>query len=207
MPCTIYYLGSIVLSKQPRSTCVLPSCPEVREGLMRGVHLAGWVDAGGTFQWASPCSCHCQRSGAAWRSRAQTGNHTEAINGIMCVCIGHFGLLNLEATLLSVIAHLPEIPPRTMIWAWITFTDTAICLGAHLLWPPKSSMVLQHQLLSYLFKNCQNKTTLEAKQWKGFSARPVFSQHAATAVLCMTWQHVGLCEGKILQMRWDSLLR
>lgn len=69
-------------------------------------------------------------------------------------------------------------------------TYSSMCLWAHLFWPPKSSLVVQQQLLSFLFKNCQNKTTLEAKQQKGFSARPVFSQHAAAAVLCRAMRDV-----------------
>lgn len=119
-----------------------------------------------------PCTAH-HHAAATARDLAQPG------------IAGHrsrFGLLNLEATFLS--AHLPEIPPRAVMWAWITFTHKAGRPSSHHLQPPESSTVLQHQLFIYLFKTCQNTTPLQAKQWKGFSARRVFCQHAATVVLC-----------------------
>lgn len=183
--------------------------PRSGKGLMRGAQLAGQVDAGGAFHWESPC--HCHRSGAAWHSRAQAGNHTEAVTGVACVCTGCFGLLNLEATLLSVIAHLPEIPPRTMIWAWITFTHTAVRVWG--LIPsglPRAPWWSSSSFYIFLFKNCQNKTARRPNNKRASlpdlcSASMQLQLYCAE--WCMTWQQVGLSEGRTQQVRRGGLLR
>ena len=185
--------------------------PRSHEGLRRGVHLAGWVDAGGAFHWASPCSCHCQRSGAAWHSRAQTRNHTEAVTGIACVCIGCFGLLNLEATLLSVIAHLPEIPPRTTIWAWITFIHTAVCVWGLI----SSGLPKAPWWSSTSFYFIYLKTAKIKLPWRPNNRRASLPDPCSASMqlqlYCaewrMTWQQVGLSEGRTQQVRWEGLLR
>lgn len=106
---------------------------------------------------------------------------------------------------------MPEIPPRTMIWAWITFTHTAVCVWGFI----SSGLPRAPWQSSTSFYFIYLKTAKIKLPWRPNNKRVSLpdlcsaSMHLQLycAEWCMTWQQVGFSEGRTQQVRWEALLR